>query len=773
MRIKIILLSAILLTYTALCFCQTPGGVSTSPLTLWFKGNQGVVASGSNVSQWNDASGNANVTTPATKTANSHCVIVNTGANFNPTIQFDGTRLEQLKGTANNLGGTPTIFTVSRCNNIETFNPIFSNFDINPLVADPNDAKEVGPGIFLYFQTYVVDANEAWIPFSADAPATAGKLDIMSSMYTQSTTTNNTFLFQNGVLADNHNSGGKIVTPGKPTFEIGGRSADDATYPGRIFNGDIAEVVYFRDQLAAADRQKVETYLAIKYGITLGQNYIGSNSASIYDVSNFQNRIIGIGRDDISGLLQKQSKGENYVPILQIGRDSLYSTNEMNPGSFTSDISYFVAGDNDLPMVANSSGVPPGVSTWLSRIWKATITGSGGSNLYFQMPLNLGTQLPGNGPLSLLMSDDPTFTTGLRVIKLSQNTEGYYAKVPTLSTGLKYFTFVRCLQPTAGPDVPTCDNTSTHDFGDAATFENWTLLEAPAGANASIGVSNGIANGLNVAGTYTFSLNNAVCECSDTVKVIRSTSPTITPIVTNSPICEGATLNLMASTSNNIYNWSGPNGFSSTIPNPTINLATLQSSGTYTISSNNGTCAASQNVNVVVNATPILNISPDTTICSSAPIQLAASGGMTYLWSPEGTLSNPNISNPIATPLGTITYRVISGNSNCKDTAFTTITFDQALCDSEIHFPTGFTPNNDGRNDLFRVANGYSIIAKYNLSVYNKWGQLIFQTDVPKVGWDGRLNGILQASDVFVWQSNYTLRNGNSYFKKGTFALIR
>src|SRR5215211_6742380 len=92
---------------------QTPGGVLTSGLKLWFKADVGVNHTAGEVFQWNDISGAGNVTSHPQKIPNSHVLYQLSAANFNPTVLFDGARLEQLKGAANNLGGTPTLFTVS------------------------------------------------------------------------------------------------------------------------------------------------------------------------------------------------------------------------------------------------------------------------------------------------------------------------------------------------------------------------------------------------------------------------------------------------------------------------------------------------------------------------------------------------------------------------------------------------------------------------------------------------------------------------------------
>lgn len=753
---------------------QVPGGITTSTLKLWFKGNQGVTATGGNVSQWNDISGQGNVTTQPSKTANTHITYRNSGANYNPTLLFDGTRLEQLKGSANNLGGTPTLFTVSKCSNTALFNPIFSNFEINPTIPDPNLAKEVGPGLFIYFNSYVVDAYEAWLPVSADAPAVNNRLDIMTSIYGSSTSTADAELYQNGILADIHTGPTKPLTPGRKVIEIGGRSGDDAEFPGRIFNGDIAEIIYFTDRLVATDRQKVESYLAIKYGITLTQNYLSSNATVIYDVATHNKRIIGIGRDDASVLNQKQSKGENYTPILEIGLSQIATDNNSNTSAFTADRAFFITGDDDQSLTGTSTGTPPGIESWLIRKWKSTVTGSAIANIALQMPSSVLNTLPGTGDISVLFSSNSSFTAGLTTHKMNLSGSSYTAVIPQAPAGTRYFTFVRCLKPLGGNDISICDATSVHDFPDALPYEAWSLINNPPGSSPLIQPATGSVSGLTVDGVYSFALKNNNCECYDTVIIRKGTLPVVTGVGSNSPVCEGEQIIFTATSSSNNYSWTGPNGFTSFSANPVIDNALQLNSGTYNLMTDNLGCGVATAINVIVNIKPTAVVTPDTTICTVTPLQLVATGGNSYQWSPPSGLSSATISNPIASPVSTTTYQVIvSNNGNCSDTAYTTIYLDQALCDGEVYFPTAFTPNGDGLNDSFKPGNGFSIITEFELKVYNRWGQLVFKSNNPALGWDGRFKGEKQPGNVFVWQATYKLVNGKKYFKKGTILLIR
>lgn len=92
-------------------------------------------------------------------------------------------------------------------------------------------------------------------------------------------------------------------------------------------------------------------------------------------------------------------------------------------------------------------------------------------------------------------------------------------------------------------------------------------------------------------------------------------------------------------------------------------------------------------------------------------------------------------------------------------------------CDT-IFFPTAFTPNNDGKNDLFKGSYNYGLKA-YRLMIYNRWGQLVYATRDQKKGWNGSFNGKLQPTQVYIWIADYTTNTGHVKTQKGTVTLIR
>src|ERR1019366_7284666 len=97
---------------------------------------------------------------------------------------------------------------------------------------------------------------------------------------------------------------------------------------------------------------------------------------------------------------------------------------------------------------------------------------------------------------------------------------------------------------------------------------------------------------------------------------------------------------------------------------------------TYTYTDPNSGCTASDSIVFTVNPLPVITLTPPAfNICQNQSAQLNASGGSTYTWSPATGLSNPNISNPVATPAATTVYDLtVTDNNLCTDTSSITVT---------------------------------------------------------------------------------------------------
>jgi hypothetical protein len=91
--------------------------------------------------------------------------------------------------------------------------------------------------------------------------------------------------------------------------------------------------------------------------------------------------------------------------------------------------------------------------------------------------------------------------------------------------------------------------------------------------------------------------------------------------------------------------------------------------------------------------------------------------------------------------------------------------------DCEIYFPSAFTPNNDGLNDVFRMLNPYKV-TDFHLRIYNRWGQVVYESKDPLRGWTGTFNGQMQGAGVLVWQCDFK-RSGVQRYMKSTVTIIR
>ena len=276
--------------------------------------------------------------------------------------------------------------------------------------------------------------------------------------------------------------------------------------------------------------------------------------------------------------------------------------------------------------------------------------------------------------------------------------------------------------------------------------------------------------------TTTYQITSTVGGCSTTDEVTVTLVPY--PGANAGPdvgICFGSSTQLNASISGNSFTWT-PSG---SLVNPnTLNPVASPSTTTdyiLTVMDNLG-CPKPGRDTITVVVLPKVNAfaGNDTNVVVGQPVQFNASGGNNYFWSPSTSLSNPAINNPTATYDGSfdsIRYKVVVMNElGCADSAYLLVKiFDT---NPLIFVPTAFTPNGDGKNDVFRpIAAGIDTFEYFR--VYNRWGQLVFSTTNTELGWDGRIGGKDQASNTFVWIVKGTDYTGKVVFAKGTVVLIR
>ncbi len=157
-------------------------------------------------------------------------------------------------------------------------------------------------------------------------------------------------------------------------------------------------------------------------------------------------------------------------------------------------------------------------------------------------------------------------------------------------------------------------------------------------------------------------------------------------------VCTGQGVQLNAS-GGTVYSWTPATGLSATnIPDPVASPTTV-TQYIVTVTDANG-CINSDSVTVSVNALPVITTSADTSICLNDSIQISASGGSTYQWSPANSLSDPNVSSPVAGPINTTTYTVVVTDQNgCIDSSNVTITINPLPVTSAITGPGAVCEN--------------------------------------------------------------------------------
>ncbi len=141
----------------------------------------------------------------------------------------------------------------------------------------------------------------------------------------------------------------------------------------------------------------------------------------------------------------------------------------------------------------------------------------------------------------------------------------------------------------------------------------------------------------------------------------------------------------------------------------------------------------------------------------------------TYQWSPNVSLSCSDCLSTTASPGSTIQYIIsVSDNYGCvaSDSVIVKVITPQ------LYIPTAFSPNGDGRNNVFKVLNGN--VEKLNLLVFNRWGEKIYESNNPRDGWDGTYKGEQQEMGVYAWICEYKLAGQTKVtIAKGNVTLVR
>ncbi|HRH67412.1 MAG TPA: gliding motility-associated C-terminal domain-containing protein [Bacteroidia bacterium] len=319
------------------------------------------------------------------------------------------------------------------------------------------------------------------------------------------------------------------------------------------------------------------------------------------------------------------------------------------------------------------------------------------------------------------------------------------------------------------PAVPftiarNCIASNVVEFDDAGaachTFWNWNFGDPASASNTSNLQSP--QHTFTAPGKYTVTLysgNECTPEVSATTDVyILFVSTSSTPETCVNAKDGTASVHVSGSPAISQYTWN-------TDPIQTTATAVGLSAGQYAVNiTAANSCAADAHIDVLIgpDAFPRPDLGPDSTLCPGSFIFLDAGNYQSFLWQDSSALQSY-----VVEKAGLYTVR-ITNSAGCTGSDTIQISED---CLNDIVFPNAFTPNGDQVNDLFLPVG--SEISNYNLSIYNRWGQLMYETNDQNAGWDGTLSGRRQEAAVYLFKAGYSVRSGDVKEKTGKLILIR
>jgi gliding motility-associated-like protein len=259
------------------------------------------------------------------------------------------------------------------------------------------------------------------------------------------------------------------------------------------------------------------------------------------------------------------------------------------------------------------------------------------------------------------------------------------------------------------------------------------------------------------------------CESQDSFYVHAFPSTTISVPPTYS-MCDGKPVQLNAS-GDGTFEWSPTTGLSN--PHSGSPLASPNDTTVYQVTvTNSYGCKDSAIVIVYVYENPTANAGTNKTIIRGDSVLLMGTVSGTkinYYWQPANYMNNSQIVSPVVSPPSDIVFTLTALSELGCGTARSSVSVKVY---NDVYIPNSFTPNNDGKNDVFRVtgADGYHLKL---FQVFNRWGQLIYIGNDFSSGWDGTFKKIPQPQDTYIYILEIESSNGKKINRSGTITLIR
>jgi hypothetical protein len=409
-------------------YAQSPGGVTGAK--VWLKANAGTstTTQGVVVSDWNDQSGNANNaaynSSPYFGNGGSHPTASNivtyqqTGINFNPSLRFPGTTGSNygiLQGPISGSLSTNNIssYVVFRMNGSTPLHGNVANlYGGGGDITNINNAAlltRVGSTTINVVSRRLGYDGSGLVFDSKDLGPAIGPAAALAATHF---TTNNLWKMElNGVTGTSTYTTTAFTSP---NYRLGIGAYDGTDW----LNGDIAEfILYPSDQTASGNNNiRIESYLALKYGIHKAGNYVNSAGTVFWDSAAnalYHHDVFGIGQDDGSGLTQTQSNAANTGSGDGTGVSGQGNLVLSNPSAMA-DGKFLMIGHTDRDVSFLIGGVPAGLYARTDRTWKVQTTGGGVGTVTLQFDLT-GTGLPQTEINNLRLLIDATGTGNFAV----------------------------------------------------------------------------------------------------------------------------------------------------------------------------------------------------------------------------------------------------------------------------------------------------------------------------------------------------------------------
>lgn len=300
-----------------------------------------------------------------------------------------------------------------------------------------------------------------------------------------------------------------------------------------------------------------------------------------------------------------------------------------------------------------------------------------------------------------------------------------------------------------GPDTLLCPGESV--ILNAARPEAVAYQWNTGSPNPSIQVSN---NG-DYSVFVTVGTVNGLCDVLDTIGVRYSRLREFS-LGNDTTICKGNFLVLTADHGTGNYLWQdGSDQATYYVDTP----------GYYNVRVQIGRCVEFDTIRVDYQDTLRVTLGEDSVLCFGETLMLTPRGaGTNYKWQDSTATATFLVTQPGI-------YAIVANNVCNRATDSVVIYYED--CNCTLFLPTAFSPNNDGLHDVFRPV-FRCILGNYKLSIYNRWGELVFFTTDPRVGWNGTINGKDASISSYVWIVEYLDElNNKPYKKQGTVTLVR